>query len=125
MSMKQAANVDDYIAGFPQEIQILLNGLRAVVIKAAPMADESISYGMPGYKLHGPLVYFGGFKNHISLFPAGSILEEFEQKIVPYKTSKGTLQFPLNKPLPLQLIGQIVKYRVKENNEKAALKKRK
>jgi uncharacterized protein YdhG (YjbR/CyaY superfamily) len=108
-------NVDQYIAGFPEEIQKLLVQMRGAVKKAAPKAEEVISYGMPAYKLNGMLVWFAAHTNHIGLYPRGSGIEEFKNELANYKVSKGTVQFPLNKPLPVALITQIVKFRVAEN----------
>lgn len=125
METLKAANVDQYIAGFPKETQALLTQLRSVIRREAPNAIESISYGLAAYKLHGPLVYFGGFKGHVSLFPTGSSLQQFESELAPYKRSKGTVQFPLDKELPLDLIKRIVVFRVKENEAKATAKKKK
>lgn len=125
MQTTKPANVDQYIAGFPPATQALLKGLRDVLTKAAPKAEESISYGLAAYKLHGPLIYFGGFKAHIGFYPTGTSLAQFDDELAPYKRSKGTVQFPLDKPLPLKLIEKIVKYRVKENEAKALAKKKK
>ncbi len=123
--MTKPSNVDEYIASFSLQTQTLLTQLRDVFKRAAPKAEESISYGLAAYKYHGPLIYFGGFKAHVSLFPTGTSLALFDDELAPYKRSKGTVQFPLNEPLPLKLIEKIVKYRVKENEEKAAVKKKK
>lgn len=125
MQTTKPANVDEYIAGFPAATQVLLKSLRAVFTKAAPRAEESISYGLAAYKLHGPLVYFGGFKAHIGFYPTGTSLAQFNDELAPYKRSKGTVQFPLDQPLPLKLIEKIVKFRVKENEAKAAAKTKK
>ena len=124
MQTTKPANVDEYIAGFPTATQVLLKQLRDVFKKAAPNAEESISYGLAGYKYHGPLVYFGGFKAHIGIYATGTRLAQLDDELAPYKRSKGTLQFPLDKPLPLKLIERIVKYRVKENEAKALAKKK-
>lgn len=118
--MKKYKNVDSYIKAFPKDTQILLKQLRATIKKAAPEAEEGISYGMPGYKLNGPLVYFGGFKNHVSLFALPKVQGVFKKELSKYKTSKGTIQFSLGKPLPLALIRKIVAFRVKENLKKAS-----
>ena len=93
--------------------------------KAAPGAEELISYNMPAFKLHGVLVYYAGYKNHIGFYPTGSAITAFEKELSGYKTSKGTVQFPLETSLPLPLITRIVKFRVKENLEKAEMKKKK
>ena len=118
-------DIDKYIAGFPEETQYLLDKIRATIIKAAPEAEEVISYQMPAYKLHGMLVFFAGYKNHIGFYPGAGGIEAFKKEISVYKNAKGSVQFPLNKKLPLQLITRIVKFRVKQNLEKAALKVKK
>lgn len=113
-----APNVDIYIAGFPAETQNLLLQVRETIQKAAPGAEEVISYQMPAYKLNGMLVYFAGYKNHIGFYPTGSGIESFKHKLSGYKTSKGTVQFPLDQPLPLDLITEMVRFRVDENRER-------
>jgi len=118
-----AANVDAYIKQFPPEVQVKLQQLRAAIKSAAPKAEEMISYMMPAYKYHGVLVYFGGYKNHIGFYPTGSGIEAFKKELSVYKGSKGTVQFPLDKPLPVALIKQIVKYRAQVNLEKEQRKK--
>lgn len=115
-------NIDNYIAGFPEKTQKLLEQLRATIIKSAPEAEEVISYKMPAYKLHGMLLYFAAYKNHIGFYPTSSAIKIFEKELSLFKGAKGSVQFPLDKPLPLQLITKIVKYRVKENLEKVAIK---
>lgn len=111
-------NTDEYIAGFPENIQRKLNDLRAAIKKAAPEAEESISYCMPAYKFNGMLVYFAAQKNHIGFYPTSSGVAAFKNELAGYKTSKGAIQFPLDKPLPLKLISTIVKFRVKENSDR-------
>ena len=115
--------VDDYINSFPQDVQALLRQMRSTIKAAAPGAEEVISYAMPTYKLHGNLVHFAAFKSHIGFYPVPSGIEAFKEELAPYKSAKGSAQFPLAEPLPLQLVERIVKYRVRENEEKAALKK--
>ena len=115
-------DVDEYIAGFPKDTQKLLEQLRAAIIKAAPGAEEAISYQMPAYKYHGMLVYFAGYKNHIGFYPTASGIETFKKELSVYKGAKGSVQFPLDKPLPLQLVTKIVKFRMKENLEKESIK---
>lgn len=110
--------VDAYIAQFPQEVRQSLNHLRAVIQETAPQASEKISYQMPTFYLNGNLVYFGAFKNHIGFFPTGSGIEAFKDEIAGYKTSKGTIQFPLDQPIPDDLVRRIVRYRVEENLKK-------
>jgi uncharacterized protein YdhG (YjbR/CyaY superfamily) len=119
------ATIDQYIEGFPEEIQIILSKIRAAVKKAAPMAVERISYQIPAFYFNGNLVYFAAFKNHIGFFPTSSGVAAFQKELAKYKTTKGTIQFPLDKPLPLDLIKQIVKFRVKENTPKKADSKKK
>ncbi|MBK7761795.1 MAG: DUF1801 domain-containing protein [Bacteroidetes bacterium] len=108
-------NVDDYIASFPDETQVLLIQMRATILKAAPKALEGISYGMPAYKFHGVLVYFAGYKKHIGFYPSTSGIANFQQEIAMFKNSKGAIQFPLSKPLPLKLVTTITKFRAAEN----------
>lgn len=117
--------VDEYIAGFPKELQQLLKTIRSTIKKAAPNAEELISYQMPAYKFHGVLVYFAGFKNHIGFYatPTGHVA--FKKELAIYRQGKGSVQFPHNQPLPLALISRIVKFRVKENLEREKLKKKK
>ena len=111
----KAKDVDEYISMFPDNIQELLIELRATIKEAAPEAEEVISYQMPAYKFHGMLIYFAAFKNHIGLYPTVSGIETFKDKLSVYKGAKGSVQFPLNKLLPLDLIARIVKFRVAEN----------
>ena len=118
-------NVDFYIAGFPPATKELLELLRETIKKAAPEAEEVISYQMPAYKSHGMLVYFAGYKNHIGFYPTGSGIANFINELSGYKTSKGTVQFPLDQPLPLELITEIVKFKVAENLEKVKEKHKK
>jgi uncharacterized protein YdhG (YjbR/CyaY superfamily) len=120
--MKAYSDVESYINDQPKQIQDSLQKLRATIIKAAPKAQELISYGMPAYKLHGALVYFGGFKNHISFFPVSSGVAHFADQLKQYKTAKGTIHFPFDKPIPVKLVADIVKFRVQENLEKEAMK---
>jgi uncharacterized protein YdhG (YjbR/CyaY superfamily) len=106
--------VDAYIQQFPETTQTLLHELRQIIKCAAPDAHETISYKMPAFKLNGILVYFAGYKNHIGFYPTGSGISHFESKLSAYKTSKGTVQFPLNQALPHALIEKMVRYRVQE-----------
>ncbi|GAA4468320.1 DUF1801 domain-containing protein [Nemorincola caseinilytica] len=116
------ANVDAYIASFPPEVQAVLQQVRATVQKAAPAAEETIKYDMPTYVLNGNLVYFAGYKNHIGFYPAPVNDEAFKEVLSKYKTGRGSVQFPLSQPMPLQLITRIVKQRIKQNAEKAKAK---
>jgi uncharacterized protein YdhG (YjbR/CyaY superfamily) len=115
---KQYKNIDEYIADFPAAVQDKLEKIRRVIKEAAPEAQETISYGMPAFRQNGILVYFGGFKNHIGFFPTASGVAAFKDELSPYATTKGTVQFPLDKPIPFKLIENIVKFRVKENTKK-------
>src|SRR4051812_26060035 len=119
-----AQNIDEYISGFPEDIQKILETMRTTIHKAAPGAAEIISYAIPTFYLKGNLVHFAAYKNHIGFYPAASGIEAFKEKLSAYKTSKGAVQFPIDKPLPLSLISKIVKYRVKQNLEKAVVKAR-
>jgi uncharacterized protein YdhG (YjbR/CyaY superfamily) len=115
--MKSFDSIDEYIATFPKNVQMVLQQIRQAVKDAAPEAEETISYNMPAFKLNGNLVWFGAFKNHIGFYPRKSAIEEFKEKLKGYEVSKvrGTVKFPLDKPIPLELIRGIVKFRVKEN----------
>ena len=118
-------NIDEYIATFPTDIQKILEQVRATVKKAAPEAEEAIKYAMPNFILHGNLVHFAAFKNHIGLYPTPGGIEAFQKELSVYKTAKGSIQFPLQQSMPLDLIAKIVYYRVKENVERAAVKAKK
>jgi uncharacterized protein YdhG (YjbR/CyaY superfamily) len=115
--------IDEYINTFPKEIQDILEKLRQTIQKAAPDATEAISYGIPTFKLHGNLVHFAAYKNHIGFYPTSGPIEAFKKELSGYKRSKGTVQFPINQSLPLGLIRTIVKYRVKENAQRQEVKK--
>ena len=117
--------IDTYIANSPKDIQPILEKVRATIRKAAPKAEEIINYGIPTFTLEGNLVHFAGFKNHIGLYPTPSGIEKFKKELSLYKGAKGSVQFPLDKPIPYALIGKIVKFRVKENLERAKSKKSK
>lgn len=112
-------SIDEYILLYPQEIQEILNTIRKVIKDSAPNAEEKISYGMPTFALNGNLVHFAAYKNHIGFYPSSSGISSFQQELSEYKTSKGAVQFPIGKPVPYELISQIVKYRVAENQSKA------
>jgi uncharacterized protein YdhG (YjbR/CyaY superfamily) len=113
-----AKNTDEYIAAFESDIQLRLQQLRQTIIKAAPKAEEVISYQMPAYKLNGMLVYFAGYKNHIGFYPGAGGIAAFKKELSVYKGAKGSVQFPHDSPLPLGLVGKIVRFRVKQNMEK-------
>ncbi len=121
--MKKSAEVDNYISGFPEDVQAILEEIRAVVKLAAPEADEIMNYGIPTLTLEGNLVHFAGYKNHIGFYPAPSGIVAFQDELSVYKGAKGSVQFPIDQPLPMDLVTRIVKFRVDENLAKAALKK--
>jgi uncharacterized protein YdhG (YjbR/CyaY superfamily) len=124
MTTNKVNNIDNYIAGFPKETQDILQQVRRAIIKAAPAAEETISYGIPTFNLKGNLVHFAGYKNHIGFYPTPSAIEAFQKELSIYKSAKGSVQFPINESMPLTLISKIVKYRVKENLEQANAKKK-
>ena len=115
-------SIDDYIAAKPFEKRDVLEKMRSAIQRAAPKATEVISYGMPAFKQEGILVYFAAFKNHYGLYPTSSPIVIFKKELMPYKVSKGAIRFPTKKPLPIRLIQAIVKFRIIENKEKAAIK---
>jgi uncharacterized protein YdhG (YjbR/CyaY superfamily) len=109
---------DEYIASFPQNAQTALKQTKLAIKEAAPQAKEVISYSMPAFKQKGILVWFAAFKNHIGFFPKVSAMEAFKEKLAHYETSKGTIRFPLDEPIPVELVKEIVKFRVKEDQRK-------
>lgn len=115
---------DDYTRRFPKGVQRLLRTMRLTVRKAAPVATEAISYRIPAFKLDGMLVWFGAHANHIGFYPGASGIAAFKKELSKYKSAKGSVQFPLDEPLPLTLVTKIVKFRVKERLAKAEKKKR-
>ena len=117
--------IDDYLASQPLEKRATLEKFRTIIQKAAPKATEVISYGMPAFKQEGILVYFAAFKNHYGFFPSASPIIVFKKELLPYKTSKGAIQFPYDEDLPVQLIGEIAQFRAQEAVERAATKKKK
>jgi uncharacterized protein YdhG (YjbR/CyaY superfamily) len=118
MEQIKAKNIDEYIAAFPGDVQKKLQQMRTAIRKAAPEAEEAISYAIPTFKFHGNLVHFAAFKKHIGFYPAPRAIEAFKKELSVYEGGKGTVQFPLDKPLPLSLISKIVKFRVKSNRER-------
>jgi len=124
MTPKQEApqTIDAYIAGYPEEVQAILQLIRRTIHETAPEATEAISYRMPTFKLHGNLVHFGAFKSHIGFYPVPSGMEAFKDELAAYKQGKGSVQFPLNKPMPLDLIRRMVEFRVQESKAAAAMK---
>ncbi|MBS0028069.1 iron chaperone [Chitinophaga sp. 22321] len=125
MKATEITTIDQYIAGFPEEIQQVLNQVRATIRKAAPDATEAISYGMPAFKQDGYLAYFAAYKNHIGFYPIPPATEKFKEELSVYKTGKGSVQFPIDQPMPLKLITKMIKFRIQVNAEKAALKVKK
>ncbi len=117
---KAPQSIDEYIAAFPKDVQVVLEKIRHTVHEAAPEAEEAISYQMPAFKLKGNLVYFAAFKKHIGFYPIPSGIEKFKAELSVYEQGKGSVQFPLDKPIPYNLISRIVKFRVEENLKKAA-----
>ena len=115
-------NIDEYIAGFPADVQDILQMIRQTIRAAAPQAQEAISYQMPTFKLHGNLVHFAAFAKHIGFYPVPSGIEAFEQELSVYKQGKGSVQFPLDQPIPYELISRIVHFRVRENLAQAQAK---
>jgi uncharacterized protein YdhG (YjbR/CyaY superfamily) len=118
MKTASAKTIDEYIAACPQDVQQLLQLMRATIHEAAPEAAEAIKYAIPTFTLNGNLVHFGAFKNHIGFYPAPMGIEAFKAETAVYETGRGTLQFPMDKPLPLDLVTRIVKFRVEKNLEK-------
>ena len=125
MEARKFNNTDEYIADSPLETQKLLKKLRATIKKVAPQAEEVISYNMPAYKYKGMLVYFAAFKNHIGFYPMASAIIKFKKEISEYKNAKGSVQFPINKPIPFDLVSEIIKFRLVENIQKAEMKLKK
>jgi uncharacterized protein YdhG (YjbR/CyaY superfamily) len=118
-----ARNVDEYLAGVPKEVRATLEKLRRTIKAAAPMAAEVISYQMPMYKHHGMVVGFAAFKDHCSIFPGSAVMDAYKDELKHYDTSKGTIRFPANKPLPAALVKKLVRARIKENEARANRKK--
>ena len=120
-----ATTVDEYIKRFPPKVQATMQKLRKVIKAAAPKAEEIISYQIAGYKYYGMLVFFGAWENHIGLYPGTGAVKAFKKELSAYKGAKGTVQFPHAEPIPFTLISKIVKFRVKENEERNAVKRKK
>jgi uncharacterized protein YdhG (YjbR/CyaY superfamily) len=110
--------IDEYIATFPKNVQTILQELRQVIRDCSPEAKEAISYQIPTFKLNGNLVHFAAYKNHIGFYPTSSGIEAFKEKLGKYEISKGTVRFPINEPIPFELIKEMVRFRVKENLSK-------
>jgi uncharacterized protein YdhG (YjbR/CyaY superfamily) len=119
------STIDEYIADFPREIREILERVRTTVKKAAPDAEEKISYQIPTFTLQGNLIHFAAFKKHIGLYPGSAAIAKFKRELSAYEGAKGSVRFPFDKPIPLALISKIVKFRAKENLERAAAKGKK
>ena len=117
-SNRELKTIDEYISMFPDDVQTILNQVRQTIHEAAPEAQETINYQMPTFTLNGNLVHFAAFKNHIGFYPTPTGIEAFKDELSVYKGAKGSVQFPLDQPMPLSLIRRIVEYRVKENSER-------
>lgn len=127
MRTGQAAprNIDEYIAGFPHDVQEILKKIRMTIRKAAPDAEETIKYQMSAFTLKGNLVYFAAFKKHIGFYPRQTGIEKFKNELSVYEGARGSVKFPLEKPIPFDLINKIVKFRVRENLDRAEVKQKK
>jgi uncharacterized protein YdhG (YjbR/CyaY superfamily) len=119
MNKKTPKNIDDYLKRFPLEVRQLLQTMRLAIRKAAPQSEETITYGIPAFRMNGMLVWFAGFKKHIGFYPGASAIKRFEKELSAYKVAKGSVQFPLDEPLPLALVSRITAFRVKQNSSKA------
>lgn len=122
-NQKNITTIDEYISQFPEHVQLILNELRTEIKKSAPNVKEGISYKMPSFYQHSVLVYFAAYKNHIGFYPTASGIAAFEKDLSEYKYSKGAIQFPIDKPLPFDLISKIVSFRVEDDFNKNLLKK--
>lgn len=120
----QSTNIDEYIAGFPAQVQEILQKIRQTIHAAAPQAQETINYAIPTFTLKGNLVHFAAFEKHIGFYPAPSGIERFKEELSAYESAKGSVQFPLDRPIPYDLISTIVKFRVQENLQRAEAKKK-
>jgi len=118
-------NIDEYIADFPPDVQKLLQKMRMTIRKAAPQAEEAIKYGIPTFTLNGNLVHFGGYQKHVGFYPAPKGIEKFKKELSRYEGGKGTVQFPFDEPIPIDLVTKIVKFRVSQNLEYAKTRKKK
>ena len=123
-SERSSKSIDEYIARFPSDVQKILKQIRSTIKKAAPGAEEAIKYGIPTFVLNENLVHFAAFKNHIGFYPTPSGIDAFKKELSRYKSAKGSVQFPLDEPMPLGLIEKITKFRVKEVQAAAASKRR-
>lgn len=121
---QEVQTIDEYIDTFPEEVRKILRSIRQTIREAAPDAEETIKYRLATFTLHGNLVHFGAFKNHVGFYPTPTGTAAFRKELSPYKTAKGSIQFPLDQPMPLALIRRIVEFRVKENLERQKKKKK-
>jgi uncharacterized protein YdhG (YjbR/CyaY superfamily) len=117
--------IDEYVTSFPEDVQAVLQEIRRTIRECAPKAEETISYRIPTFKLHGNLVHFAAFKDHIGFFPTSSARAAFPEELSKYKGGKGTIQFPLDEPIPYELIRKIVRYRVKESSPERKVSQKK
>lgn len=124
MNSRKFKTVDEYLSALPAKSRTMMKSLRGVIKKAAPEAEEMISYNMPAFKFNGMLVYYAAHKEHIGFYPFSSAIKAFEKDLSGYETSKGTIKFPLDQPIPVGLVNKIIKFRVKENSAKAIAKKK-
>lgn len=122
--MKKPANIQEYIGPFPENVRSILEEIRATIKRAVPEAQETISYGMPAFKYHGMLVYFAAYKKHIGFYATPDGHKEFENELAGYQRGKGSVQFPLNKQIPFDLIAKMAKFRGEENRKKALMKQK-
>lgn len=120
-----AQNIDEYIAGFPGEVQEILQKIRSLIHETAPQAQEAMKYAIPTFTLNGNLVHFAAFQSHIGFYPTPSGIEKFKQELSAYKGAKGSVQFPLSQPMPYDLMRRMVEFRLQESLAKAAAKKKK
>jgi uncharacterized protein YdhG (YjbR/CyaY superfamily) len=116
--IKRSRTIDEYTENFPEDVRAVLNKIRQTISEASPEAEEAISYGMPTFKLNGNLVHFAAFRNHIGFYPTPSGINAFKKELARHKSAKGSVQFPLDRPIPYDLVRKIVLYRVKENSGK-------
>lgn len=115
---KKINNIDQYIERFPKKVQEILKKIRQIITESAPKAEETIDYQIPTFKLNGNLVHFAAYKNHIGFYPTPSGIEAFKKDLSPFELGKGSIKFPIDKPIPIELIKKIVEFRVKENLDK-------
>src|SRR5438876_6661563 len=123
MMTDKPKNINEYIAAFPKDVQNILEQIRATIKKAAPEAEEAIKYRMPTFTLHGNLIHFAAYKNHIGLYPAPIAIAKFKKELSLYASAKGSARFPLDQPIPFDLVSRIVKFRVQHDLQRAAARK--